>query len=97
MWGFPLPTSQGRIDHSSFTSSPISRPKTQDPRPISDLPGNNKNKIADLFFLMRFFSSEGVDFFLKQRNWRRGGEKKKSKPERKKKTKKTRGQPNNNS
>jgi hypothetical protein len=34
----------------------ISRPKTQHPRPISDLPGNNKNKIADLFFLMRFFS-----------------------------------------
>jgi hypothetical protein len=34
----------------------ISRPKTQDPRPISDLPGNNKNKIADLFFLVRFFS-----------------------------------------
>lgn len=56
MWGFPLPTSQGRIDHSSFTSSPISRPKTQDPRPISYLPRNNKNKIADLFFLVRFFS-----------------------------------------
>jgi hypothetical protein len=24
-------------------------------RPISDLPRNNKNKIADLFFLVRFF------------------------------------------
>jgi hypothetical protein len=91
MWGFPLPTSQGRIDHRSFTSSPISRPKTQDPRPISDLPGNNKNKIADLFFLMRFFSSDGVDFFLKKRNCRRAGDKKKIQTRKEKKNEKNKG------